>query len=209
MLASRTILLIFTLAAMPFMVGSSCVVLFSSGSSHDRDREEEEEQVVIVTGGQFGEPAVVGLDYTSGSVSGTTGKNGEFNYEPGKRVQFSVGDIKLGLPVAASTEMSVADLVQEDTSAMEAEVNIRRLLKSLDAKPDDEAITIPAEVRSAAVLSNETVAPSIEYLDFTDRDTFASTASQLVAVLTKDYPFTAMLVDADDVTQAPPRSVSW
>lgn len=208
--ASRKAMLVFTLATLPFVVGSSCAVFWSSGSgtSDRRDREEDDERLVIVSGGQFGDPPVAGLEYESGSVSGTTGENGEFNYEPGKTVQFSVGDIKLGPPVTANPNMSVGDLVQGESGAHTTEVNIRRLLKSLDAEPGDEVITIPAQVRSSAVMSNDAVAPSIEFLDFADDDTFASTASQLVAVLTDDYPFTAMLAEADAVAQSPTRSVS-
>jgi hypothetical protein len=41
------------------------------------------------------------------------------------------------------------------------------------------------------------VAAAIDYLDFSDDDSFASSASQLVAVLTGDYPFTGVLVDAE------------
>jgi hypothetical protein len=208
--ASRNTLLILTLAALPFMAGSSCAVFWSSGSSHDRDRdrEEEEERFVIVKGGRMGDPAVAGLAYESGSVSGTTGENGEFNYVPGEAVQFSVGDINLGPPIPGKPDMSVSDLVPQGDKAGTAEVNIRRLLTSLDAEPGDEAITIPAQVQSAAVLSNDAVAASIQFLDFTDNATFSSTASQLVAVLTDDYPFTAMLVEADDVAQPPTRSVA-
>jgi hypothetical protein len=209
-LDSRKAMLVFTLAALPFVVGSSCAVFWSSGSgtSERRDREEEDEGFVVIKGGQFGNPPVAGLEYESGSVSGITGENGEFNYEPGKTVQFSVGDIKLGQPVTADPDMSVGDLVRGASATETTEVNIRRLLQSLDAEPGDEVITIPAEVRSSAIMSNETVAPSLEFLDFTDDDAFANTASQLVAVLTHDYPFTAMLVEADEVAQSPTRSVA-
>ena len=61
----------------------------------------------------------------------------------------------------------------------------------------NETITIPATVRSAARLENDLVAASIEYLDFTDESAFVNAASQLVAALTDDYPFTASLVDAE------------
>jgi hypothetical protein len=76
-------------------------------------------------------------------------------------------------------------------------VNIERLLQSLDAEPGDSAVTIPSSARAKAVRSNTTVAAAIDYLDFSDDDSFASSASQLVAVLTGDYPFTGVLVDAE------------
>ncbi len=206
---SRKILLALTLGALPFVVGSSCAVFWSSGSgsSGGRDREDRNSQSVIVSNGQFGNPPVAGLGYESGSVSGATGDNGEFSYEPGKAVQFSVGDIKLGSAAAPAPNMTVADLVQDESGAESSEVNIRRLLTSLDAGRGDAVITIPAEVLSSAVMSNETVAASIEFLDFADDAVFASAASQLVAALTYDYPFTAVLVEADEV-MPPTRSLS-
>lgn len=201
---SRKVMLVFTLAALPFLVGSSCAFFWSSGSgSSDReDRDNRNNQAVIVSNGQFGNPPVAGLAYESESVSGTTGENGEFSFEDGKAVQFSIGDIKLGNPAAPGPAMSVADLVQEESGAAKSEVNIKRLLTSLDVEPGDAVITIPADVRSTAVTSNEAVAASIEFLDFSDDDVFASTASQLVAALTYDYPFTAILVDTDAVAPA-------
>ena len=71
----------------------------------------------------------------------------------------------------------------------------------------DEAITIPAEVRAKAVKSNETVTSAISYLDFTDDAAFANAASQLVSVLTSDYPFTGVLVDADTARRSLDRSM--
>jgi len=47
------------------------------------------------------------------------------------------------------------------------------------------------------VSSNNAVAAAIQFLDFDDEVIFVNAASQLVAVLTADYPFTATLVDAD------------
>jgi hypothetical protein len=38
---------------------------------------------------------------------------------------------------------------------------------------------------------------AIEFLDFSDDPAFVNAASKLVAVLTRDYPFTAVLIDAD------------
>jgi hypothetical protein len=71
------------------------------------------------------------------------------------------------------------------------------LLQSLDSDPADEVITIPDAVRAAAVHSNEGLSSAIEFLDFSDDPAFVNAASKLVAVLTRDYPFTAVLIDAD------------
>jgi hypothetical protein len=199
--ASRRALLVFTLAALPFLAGSSCAVFWSSGngSSNEDDQKKDDEGFIVVVTGNFGDPPV---------SSGTTGENGEFEYEPGKSVQFFIGDINLGPPVTAKPDMSPEDLVAGGVREATAGTNIRRLLQSLDADPEDATITIPAEVRAAAVMANADVAPAIQYLDFTDDAVFVNTASQLVAALTRDYPFTATLVAFGDVPQQLTRAVA-
>jgi hypothetical protein len=181
------------LLLMPFIVGSQCVVLFSSGDgSNDKD-EDKEGLVVISSSGVFGATPVAGVDYSSGEIRGVTGKNGEFEYELNSPVQFAIGDIALGSPVAGKSLITTADLAADTPAA----VNIQRLLLSLDADPEDGLITIPEEVRSLALRSNDSVSASIEFLDFSDEPAFINAASQLVAVLTQNYPFTAVLRDAD------------
>jgi hypothetical protein len=51
------------------------------------------------------------------------------------------------------------------------------------------------------------VSPAIEFLDFSDAAAFVNAASQLVAVLTRDYPFTTVLVDADTARAHMIRSI--
>jgi hypothetical protein len=195
--------LLLILAALPLLVGSSCAFFFSSGGgSPDKDNtvekeEEEEEEVIVVQTGTFGAPPAEGVSYESGSISGVTGRNGEFQYEDGSAVRFFIGDVDLGSPVSGKSVITPLDLVVDNDSDATAAINIERLLQSLDSDPGDEVITIPKEVRTAAVRSNEGVSSAIEFLDFSDDSAFANAASQLVAVLTLDYPFTASLVDAD------------
>jgi len=210
MLSHRRALLVFTLAALPFVAGSSCAVFWSSdsGSSDDDERDKDDKRIIVVASGAFGDPPVSGLRYESGALSGTTGENGEFEYEPGNSVQFFLGDIRLGAPVAATADMSAEDLVAGEERGESAAINIRRLLTSLDAEPGGDTIAIPREVQAAAVRTNDDVAPTVDYLDFSDDAIFANTASQLVAVLTSGYPFTAMLVEAGDVTRQPARAIA-
>jgi len=196
--------LVLVLIAAPFLAGSQCAFFFSSGGgSDDKDKEE---QVVVVATGTFGAPPVAGIDYISGSISGVTGSDGGFQYEPGKAVQFSIGDIALGRAVAGKAVITSADLAADGGIDSPAVVNIERLLQSLDAEPGDAAITIPPGVRAKAVRSNATVASAIEYLDFADDDAFTNAASQLVTVLTGDYPFTGVLVDAQTAQRSLGRS---
>lgn len=200
LISSRRILLILILAALPLLVGSSCAFFFSSGggSSNNDNRDKPNDEVIVVKSGNFTGPIAEGLSYESGSLSGVTDQNGEFLYEDGSTVRFFIGDVDLGSPVSGKSVITPQDLVVDSNSQATAAVNIVRLLQSLDSDPGDEVITISKEVRAAAVRSNEGVSSAIEFLDFSDAAAFANAASQLVAVLTVDYPFTASLVEADN-----------
>lgn len=203
----RKTLLILLLIAIPMLVGSQCAVFFSSGSGSDDDDKDKEEELIVVATGQFGSAPVSGADYVSGSLSGVTGSNGEFQYEVGEPIQFSIGDIPLGRAVSGKAVITAQDLAAVSETASTAAINIERLLQSLDAVQGDGVITIPAEVRAKAVKSNGTVTSAISYLDFTDDAAFANAASQLVSVLTSDYPFTGVLVDADTARRSLDRSM--
>jgi hypothetical protein len=193
------ITLILTLTVLPLLVGSSCAFFFSSGDGSSDRKDKDNDRIIVVTNGVFGDPAVAGVGYESGSLAGITGEKGEFQFETDKTVRFFIGDINLGPAVVAKSVMSPKDLVVKDASDVLADINILRLLQSVDSTPGDDVITIPAKVRAAAVKSNEALSSAIEFLDFSDDTAFVNAASQLVAVLTNDYPFTAMLVDADKV----------
>jgi hypothetical protein len=196
LLSSRTRLLLL-LAALPFIVASQCVVLFSSGDSDDDDKDEDKDKIVVATRtGNFTNAPVQGVSYSSGTVEGITGAAGEFEYVPGEPVRFALGDIELGSPVRGQAVITPLELVPDGDDRSAAAINIARLLQSLDATPGDDAITIPATVLAGAVRGNPAVAAAIEYLDFGDETAFVNAASQLLAVLTADYPHTATLVDA-------------
>ena len=196
----RRACLLVVLIAVPFLAGSQCAVFFSSGGgSDDRDKDDE---VIVVASGTFGTTPVAGIDYVSGSVSGVTGSDGGFEYEQGQPVQFSIGDIALGRAVAGKALITPAELVATGAMDTTAAINIERLLASLDAEPGDAAITVAPSARAKAVKSDSGVAAAIEYLDFADEDAFVNAASQLVTVLTADYGFTGMLVDAGTAQRA-------
>lgn len=187
--------LILLLLALPFITASQCVVLFSSNDSDDDDKDED--KIIIASTGSFVDAPVQGMVYRSGSLSGITGPGGEFEYEPDEPVQFLIGDIRLGQPVNGKAVVTPLDLVPGGNIDTPSVLNIARLLQSLDAEPGDDLITLPARLNDEAVSSNSTLSAAIEFLDFNDEVAFANSASQLVAVLTADYPFTATLVDAD------------
>lgn len=203
-------ILVLVLLAVPLLVGGQCAFFFSSGGgSSDRDVDDDKKGLTIIaSNGRLSGIPVHGARYESGSIVGVTGSRGEFSYEEGKPVRFSIGDIALGEPVPGRATLALPDLVSNGTAETPAVINMARLLQSLDADPQDEVITIPDTVRAKAVRSNEDLYWAIEYLDYTDEAAFSNAASQLVAVLTSDYAFAAALVDAQVARARLARAVS-
>jgi hypothetical protein len=189
-------MLVVILLAVPFVIGGNCAFFFSSGGGSDED-EDREGLTVVVRSGQFVDAPVRGLYYESGSLSGFTTGDGRFEYEEGEKVGFFIGDIQLGEAVPGRPLLTPQDLVNGGNLDSPAVINIARLLQSLDADEDEATITIPETVQANAVLTNEMLASAINFLDFADEPAFANAASQLVAVLTSDYPRTMTLVDGE------------
>lgn len=200
-------MLLLVFLAIPLLGGSQCSFFYSSGGN-DKDEQQADAGLVIIVGdGALVDAPVAGVRYESGALAGITGDSGEFRYEVGNTVRFSIGDIALGQPVMGKAVITPLDLVANGAADTPAVINIARLLQSLDSKPGDEVITIPPEVRAAAIRSNAALSSAIEYLDFSDEPAFVNAASQLVAVLTRGYPFTAVLVDADQARTHMDRSL--
>ena len=206
----RKYMLVVALLAMPLFGGSQCSFYASSGGdSNDSDKKDENAGLtVVVDDGRLIDAPVEGVSYQSGSLAGITGSSGEFQYEVGSTIRFFIGDIDLGRAVAGKSVITPLDLVVDGATDTPAVINIARLLQSLDSDPDDGIITIPAAVRAAATRSNVALSSAIEFLDFSDAAAFVNAASQLVAVLTRDYPFTAVLVDADNARTHMIRSIA-
>jgi hypothetical protein len=188
---------ILALLAIPLLGGGQCSFSFNSGGDNEDEEDKNAGLVVVVADGNLVDAPVEGVRYESGSLAGVTGSDGGFRYEVGNTIRFTIGDIAIGRAVLGKSVITPLDLVAGGSADNPAVINIARLLQSLDSNPDDGIITIPAAVRAAAVRSNEAVSPAIEYLDFSDESAFTNAASQLVAVLTRGYPFTAVLVDTD------------
>jgi hypothetical protein len=114
-----------------------------------------------VTGSQSGiltDAAVQGVSYrTSSGVTGVTGPNGEYNFNPGDTVQFTLGGLSLG-NVTATGIISPIQLASGDSNRLN---NLLVLLQSLDTDGNpSNGITIPsasaAAVPSSVNLSQDT-----------------------------------------------------
>ncbi len=190
------------------LTGAECAFVAKSGTSTKDPEDENRSTLVIVIGdGQLIDGPVQGVSYVSGSLSGITGSGGEFQYEVDNSIRFFIGDIALGEATPGKAIITPLDLVPGGTLETPAVINIARLLQSLDSVPGDGRISVPGNLRSAAVQSNENVAASIRFLDFADETAFANAASQLIATLTASYPFTAVLVDPDSAREHLSQSI--
>jgi len=88
---------------------------------------------------------VEGLGFTTETMSGNTNVDGEFTYNAGERITFSLGGLALPTVPAAST-MTSRDLFEDDESAA---ADLSRLLQSMDedGMPED-FISLPLNVES-------------------------------------------------------------
>ena len=197
-MSSKVIRIVIALFALSMLVGARCAFIATSGfDSKDEEQDDDSGLIVVIANGRLIDGPVEGVRYESGSLSGFTGPNGEFEYEIGKHIRFSIGDIPLGEAVTAKDLMTPLDLITGGSLESAAAINIARLLQSLDSVAGDQKITIPFTMHEAAVLSNESIGPAIQSLDYADEVVFVNSASQLVATLTQSYRFTAMLVDTE------------
>lgn len=85
-------------------------------------------------GGQFIDSPVTGLSFVGLHSNGVTGTNGEFRYDLGTEVEFSVGGIVLGslIPGLYSSPLGFVEGAEAITDSDEV-LNIARFLQTLDA----------------------------------------------------------------------------
>lgn len=184
------------LLVLPLLGGAQCAFVASSGG-HSPDKEQRNGLVVVIRDGRLVDGPVEGVRFDAGTLSGLTGPDGEFQFEDGGSIRFSIGDIPLGESVPGKSLMTPLDLVPGGSMDTPAVINIARLLQSLDAIPDDGRITITNRVRTRARRANIDVGAAVEFLDFSDNTRFANAASQLVASLVSDNSRSGVLVDAE------------
>lgn len=86
--------------------------------------------------GVFIDSEVAGVEYqTSSGLGGITDEKGQFYYQEGDSVNFSIGNIDLGTTKAAA-KLTPVEVMNADGSADNKVVNLTRLLQTLDADGD-------------------------------------------------------------------------
>ena len=80
----------------------------------------------------FIDSEVAGVEYqTSSGLGGITDEKGQFYYQEGDSVNFSIGNIDLGTTKAAA-KLTPVEVMNADGSADNKVVNLTRLLQTLD-----------------------------------------------------------------------------
>ena len=104
----------------------------------------------VVTG-VFRDSIVTGLGFVSGAQSGVTNDSGEFTYETGMGINFSVGQVSIGAMPIAKSLITPVDLVAHGTGTSNHVLNVVRFLMMLDQDGDPSSgIQISAAVTAAA-----------------------------------------------------------
>jgi hypothetical protein len=119
--------------------------------------------------GVFKDNNISGISYTSGAQSGITDNDGNFVYEVGQQVSFTLGNMTLG-STSGKSVVTPIDLVPGGSSGSTEVLNLVRFLLMLDTDGDpDNGITISPAIQSAA--------DNWSAVDFTSSDLSSELAS--------------------------------
>ena len=112
--------------ALPWLIGGTeCSFVATSGGSSS-DNEQRNGLVIVIQDRQLVDAPVEGVRFESGTLSGVTGPNGEFQFEDGATVAFFIGDIPLGGAVPGKALVTPLDLVPGGNIDTPAVINIAR-----------------------------------------------------------------------------------
>lgn len=194
----RVVVLLFALLAPLTLTGGfQC---FYSDSDADFDRiiiDDDSELTVIVSSRKQQQTPIEGLEVVFSNSESQTDSNGQVRVPRRSDSDFYIGDIFLGSTSIRDGRIGIEQIVGREADVSVAPVNVLRLLLSLDRFRSDNRVTIPASVNRMASLTNPQTAVYIEALDFADTRAFENAATNLLALLTVDYPFAAELVSVE------------
>lgn len=108
--------------------------------------------------GVFEDSRVIGLNYQTASGSGVTNSRGEFQYQTGETITFSLGDILLGSTTGGSNlnTFNIGDSFERDSTTGEyTDIRIATLLQTLDSNfnPADGFIDLTGMVNNTSGLT--------------------------------------------------------
>lgn len=153
--------------------------------------------------GLFLDSAVEGLSYVSGDSSGFTNAEGEFVYEVGKAVRFTIGDIVIGEALGQRL-MTPVKLVNGGNTNNTTVLNIARFLQSIDEDDNvSNGIVITEQVRDLARGKSINFAQSLDA--FSDDGSVQIIVSELTAATTGG----ARALVSSSMAQAHLNSTIW
>ncbi len=127
--------------------------LFACGGSGGSSQSE-------VLTGVFEDSAVSNISYSTASRSGITNVNGEFNYQRGETVTFSIGDLVFP-PVVGAQFVTPIEMASDYSTTNNITINTATLLQSLDADGVlTNGVQIPDGAHTIAVAKDLNVAPA-------------------------------------------------
>lgn len=136
------------------LIIGAMISLVGCGSVDDLvERYAPDDDEIAYTGkAYYIDSAVSGVNYTCGSQEGITGADGSFTFEYGSGCTFYLGDMELrGVD---------SNLLFDGNNVYETDVNIARILQSLDSDGDaSNGITIDAEIIEAIAEAGITTLP--------------------------------------------------
>jgi hypothetical protein len=124
MLSWKSVILL-GLTALLLLTGGQCVFIATSGNTKDDKHDDTGgATVIVIATGRFIDAPVQGLRYVSGSTTGVTGSDGEFEYEVDGSITFAIGDIVLGNEIRGKEIVTPLDLIPGATVDTTAALNI-------------------------------------------------------------------------------------
>lgn len=125
------------------LISAMCLALGVSACGGGGSDSSGQTSTEGVKTGVFIDAPVKGLTFTSDTQNGTTNAKGEFQYKPGEKVQFRLGDLDLG-SAEGGDQVPVSDLPES--------FSIAKILQSLDTDSEEgvidiSGIAIPQDVR--------------------------------------------------------------
>ncbi|HDY96894.1 MAG TPA: hypothetical protein ENH72_00230 [Pseudomonas sabulinigri] len=162
--------LVFPLTALALAI--SLTGCFSDGGGDD-----DSDAGASASTGVFMDSPVGGLHYQSSSHNGTTSSAGEFQYNAGESLTFSIGDLELGSASGAAI-ITPLDLVEDATDVSNNRVNnLAVLLQTLDQD---------AVLNNGILITEEVAAIVANHVDSLDLDQPSATfPASLAALLTE------------------------
>lgn len=126
----------------------------SNDSSSTPQPPQSSSKIGVLTDG-----VIIGANYTINGVTKQTNERGEFEYQEGDEITFSVGDIEIG-KVKGDSRITPLELAKDEKT----QLNLMVFLQSLDTEGDhDDGIKLPSDISS---LSKETINFSAEPEEF-------------------------------------------